>query len=621
MNVRLKVTAVLVVVFGALAAAQFIVHERVLLPSFVAIEQQAAITDMNRAVNALDSQLEQMAVTGRDWGNWAETWKFLKNHDRTFAGINLNADSLISLRINALAFVDLTGKYVAAAAVRLDSGAQLDIDFISHGALPQDHPWRRALRDGQSATGYIGTNQGVMLAMVSPVLDGVGGGPHRGLVLMGRLLTATEVRRIGEQAQVDLRMRPVYSGARGDGVQVTESSDVAVVTRNLLDVNGVPLRRLQIDVPRRISGQGKTTAKTSELFLVGTCIAALLLLMLLLQRLVIDPLQRLQRHAVAISRTGDLNSRFDLARNDEIGVLAKEMDHMVQSLAQAQRRLVDVSFSAGAAEMSSGVLHNIGNAMTPVAVTVVGLQDRLRAAPAADVELVLAELESAGAESARTADLQQFLRLTSRELARTLSAAGAEVEVVARQISVIQTILAQQSLLARVGPVIEAVRLPELVSAAADALPSELKARLALGLDSSLAEVGAVCVARVLLQQVFQNLLLNAAESVRDGGATTGSLRISCNVERTDAGEELLLEFHDDGVGIAAEDLPQVFARGYSTKSAATNSGIGLHWCANTVAALGGSLRAHSEGRGQGARMLLRLPLRRPDTADLAEAA
>ena len=621
MNVRLKVTAVLVVVFGALAAAQFIVHERVLLPSFVAIEKQAAVTDMNRAVNALDSQLEQLAVTGRDWGNWAETWKFLHDHNRRFIEDNLTADSMMALRINALAFIDLDGNYVAASALRLDSGAHLDIDFISQGALPRQHPWRRALRDGEVATGYIGTNQGVMLAVLSPVLDGAGGGPHRGMVLMGRLLTTTEVRRVGEQVQVSLRMGTADPKVQPLATQIVENGDNSIVTRNLLDANGVPLRRLQIEAPRRISHQGETTAKTSEAFLIGACAVALLLLVLLLQRVVIDPLLRLQRHAVAISRSGDLDSSFDLARDDEIGVLAKEMDRMVQSLAQAQRRLVDLSFNAGAAEMSSGVLHNIGNAMTPVAVTVAGLQERLRSAPTADVELVLAELRGHGAAPERAADLQQFLQLTSRELAHTVSRVGGDVDVVARQIGAIQTILAQQSLLARVGPVVETVRLQDLAMAAADTLPRELKSQLAIVFDTSLRDVGAVRVARVLLQQVLQNLLLNAAESVRDGATAAGTLHISCSIEQAATGQLLLLQFRDNGEGITPEQLPHVFERGYSTKSVDTNSGIGLHWCANTVAALGGSLQALSAGKGQGACLQLRLSLLRPEADTMAEAA
>lgn len=157
--------------------------------------------------------------------------------------------------------------------------------------------------------------------------------------------------------------------------------------------------------------------------------------------------------------------------------------------------------------------------------------------------------------------------------------------------------------------------------AAADALPPELKAVLAIEFDPSLRDLGAVRVPRVLLQQVFQNLLLNAAESVRDGGVAAGVLRLMCTVERTADGAQLLLEFRDNGGGIDPGQLAHVFARGYSTKSADTNSGIGLHWCANTMTALGGSLRAHSDGKGQGACLQLRLTLLRPEADTMAEAA
>jgi two-component system, NtrC family, sensor kinase len=52
-----------------------------------------------------------------------------------------------------------------------------------------------------------------------------------------------------------------------------------------------------------------------------------------------------------------------------------------------------------------------------------------------------------------------------------------------------------------------------------------------------------------------------------------------------------------------------VFDKGFSTKSRETNYGIGLHWCANAIAALGGRIWAASEGPGLGASMHLMLPL------------
>ena len=62
-----------------------------------------------------------------------------------------------------------------------------------------------------------------------------------------------------------------------------------------------------------------------------------------------------------------------------------------------------------------------------------------------------------------------------------------------------------------------------------------------------------------------------------------------------------------NGTGIAMEQMPHLFERGFSTKT--RGSGIGLHWCANTVSAMGGRIYATSPGIGQGACLHLLLPL------------
>ena len=72
-------------------------------------------------------------------------------------------------------------------------------------------------------------------------------------------------------------------------------------------------------------------------------------------------------------------ARLAYERSDELGTLAKAFDNMVERLAQTRRELVDRSFESGAAENASGVLHNLGNAMTPLAVNVAKLQQQLGA--------------------------------------------------------------------------------------------------------------------------------------------------------------------------------------------------------------------------------------------------
>jgi signal transduction histidine kinase len=102
---------------------------------------------------------------------------------------------------------------------------------------------------------------------------------------------------------------------------------------------------------------------------------------------------------------------------------------------------------------------------------------------------------------------------------------------------------------------------------------------------------------------------------VREPGRARGRLCVSCTVEAaTDGVEWLELRFEDDGVGIRHADLPRIFEKGFSTKSRETNHGIGLHWCANALNALGGRLEATSEAKG-GATFIVRLPLRRASAA------
>ena len=50
--------------------------------------------------------------------------------------------------------------------------------------------------------------------------------------------------------------------------------------------------------------------------------------MFILDRMVLNPLARVTRHAVAIGEGKDLTTRLDFKANDEIGILASEFDRV-----------------------------------------------------------------------------------------------------------------------------------------------------------------------------------------------------------------------------------------------------------------------------------------------------
>jgi signal transduction histidine kinase len=304
----------------------------------------------------------------------------------------------------------------------------------------------------------------------------------------------------------------------------------------------------------------------------------------------------------------DLSARLNFSATDEIGQLTREFDRMVERLAESRAALVDQSFQAGFAELAKGILHNLGNAMTPIGVRLSALGNRLRIAPLEDLKVAAAELTNCPNDPVRHSDVIQFIRLGSRELAAMIENAQRDILVMERQTSIVSATLAEQMASSRSEPVVERVALPELLAQALDIVPDSCRQRLLIEADASLKAVGSVPVARTLLRLVLQNLIINAADAVGES-REKGVLQIAAALETEEHTERLHLRCTDNGIGIAAENLPRIFEKGFTTKSHAANQGIGLHWCANAIRSLGGRIWASSQGLGHGASLHVVLPV------------
>jgi two-component system, NtrC family, sensor kinase len=611
MNIRTKMVSLLALLFVALIALDLAVQSRILLPSFAELERDDAKTSMKRIEFALGQTLDGLQVTAADWGNWEEVYGFMQTLDPVFvsrfAKLNVTQLSMKQLQANVLLIVDLHGNLVLSNAQDFNSGTNLDLDLVNLKVLPENFPWRRNLATGQPAQGLIQTNLGVMMLAAAPILNGTGGGQPAGVVIMGRLLKLPQVELLGAQAQVAVSV--TQDGRSLPGEQVVETESQTQVYRSFTDIYGQPVLNLRVSVPRRITARGRDAVTYASVYLIGAAVAALVLLVIVLNRMVLGPLARVTRHAVAIGKGTDLSARLNLKGHDEIGLLAREFDGMVARVADTRRELVDQSFQAGFAELAKGVLHNLGNAMTPLGVRVSKLAERLRDAPAGDLAVASAELAGAESGSARQADLKEFLRLGCGGMAATVEEAKQDVAVIQRQSVFVQTALSELMKSTRNAHVIESVCLPDLVTQTLEIVPDVARHRLAVESDESLRKLGAVPIARTVLRLVLQNLIINAADAVRDAGRAKGVMRVAAEIVRDAGREHLHLQCKDDGVGIPKDNLERVFEKGFSTKSHDTNYGIGLHWCANAIAALGGRIWAASEGPGLGASMHLLLPL------------
>ena len=112
--------------------------------------------------------------------------------------------------------------------------------------------------------------------------------------------------------------------------------------------------------------------------------------------------------------------------------------------------------------------------------------------------------------------------------------------------------------------------------------------------------------------QVLNNLLANAARHTH----ASSPIRISAAQD----GHDVAISVADDGEGLAAERLGQLFAKHAGGAAGTAGHGLGLSICKGLVEAHGGRIRAESDGPGRGTTITFTLPAAEPDTADTGAA-
>jgi len=108
------------------------------------------------------------------------------------------------------------------------------------------------------------------------------------------------------------------------------------------------------------------------------------------------------------------------------------------------------------------------------------------------------------------------------------------------------------------------------------------------------------------LQQVFVNLISNAAEALEGGG---GERVLRIQTQHLSERECVSVSFADTGVGIPKENLPKLFEPFFSTKKKGKGVGLGLSVAYGIIQEHGGSIQVQSE-EGRGTTFTLELPLK-----------
>lgn len=349
MTIRTKVFLIIFVLFAALGIADFVVQRFVIYPSFLELEYREAGENLQSIFHAIDRESYHVERLCRDWGTWNDSHDFMATGSEDFIESNLSDDSLDNISLNLLAFCDTKGVIVWSRARDFEDRTSLHLEFMDGGAIPLDHTIMKVSpspEGGRGVRGIFNTEHGPMIFATREVLRSDGSGPSNGFLIMGRFLNETMLATLKEQTRLDFEIVDPFDESkflcRTSEMRAMRTGSLEYYTRSeagrmitcsgYQDESGATLFGVQYVFPRETTRKGLESIRYAVFLVIGSGVTVLVILNLMMQAVVLKPLQRLTAHATKLQERGDYSLRLNLHREDEIGVLAKSLDALVQTI-------------------------------------------------------------------------------------------------------------------------------------------------------------------------------------------------------------------------------------------------------------------------------------------------
>jgi signal transduction histidine kinase len=255
------------------------------------------------------------------------------------------------------------------------------------------------------------------------------------------------------------------------------------------------------------------------------------------------------------------------------------------------------------------VLHNIGNAMTPITVFMsIIKRNNLRQSLAylsrgyAELKLHQDDLAAFLAHDARGREIFAFMEEVIDNLQKDFEKNRQTEEIITGAVGYISEIITmQQAYAASEHEVKRRIDLNTLVEDAIRMQAGALEKRgiqVHKALDATLSTL---IIDKNRLMQVLINVIKNGYEAIDqlNGQATARGMTFRTFAD----GEGIGLEIGDTGIGVDPQNLSRLFALGHSGKG---SSGFGLYYCKMFVEANQGTMRIESDGLGCGTTVSIR---------------
>ncbi|WP_218933673.1 sensor histidine kinase [Rubripirellula lacrimiformis] len=578
----------LAVMFMAVLLVNETVGRRVVGPEFLAFERNEAAREAVRVIEAIDTEINHLRELTQHW---------ITDGDQPIESVSPNDDIRWAFIVDA----SMQTQWLLGADFQKDAAFA---PLVATLPITNDGTTTDPQHSVDLPRGIVRlADESVCIYAASAIPNnGVDSDPPQQYLVLGREVNESVIQRLRVQTLVDFEILPARTATVDGEILYREQGDQLLAELTIYGPIQSNLGTLLIRTPRNIIHRADRTFGTARNVFILGIIAALLLLLLLLQRIVIGPLDSVREHLDTIGVNGSPSAPLRLETGDEIGDLALAFDAMVKRLGETQRELASASQAAGRCEVAASVIHNVGNVLTNVNSLLDAAGDRVEQLHVDPLHRLAIRLQETEDSDELFSETPGYLSSLANQWKSDQHAISRMLHTLDDNVRHIHDIIRDQQRFADHAiehtPTNVWKVLVDAISCC-QATFHEESIQVHIDADSELS----VIADHSLLLQTIINLIGNCVPAMKRSNQADRTITLTATEIR--ANDKIRISVRDNGCGMTAETMDRAFEPYFTRREGGT--GLGLHFCANTIKQFGGTITAHSDGIGSGTTLTIEL--------------
>lgn len=298
----------------------------------------------------------------------------------------------------------------------------------------------------------------------------------------------------------------------------------------------------------------------------------------------------------------------DLER--EVTLQTKGLKEANKKIQSQQKRLVEDAYNKGLVEVTSGIIHNIGNIVNVISLNL----DELKFAFESNEKVLpnflekilfteLKKLKNLDTKLEKAVNIIPDLLHIYEEFDQETNN---KVNYLHRKVEHLKEIVQlQQNFVGSLGTE-DYNSINQIIDEVLEIYDSSLSKRSII-VEKDYCKDSALLSDKAQFIQLFSNFIKNSYEAIDETERENGKI----SIKTYNKNSYLTIEILDNGIGLKPESLGEIFDFGYSTKKqSGIGTGFGLHSCKEIVEKYGGTIEYESEYRVY-TKFIINLPLGR----------